>query len=111
MTAKQIDKLLISGLLQNCHQPELIETHISWVILCDHLVYKIKKPVHYTFIDFSTLEQRKYYCEKEIELNKRLTDDIYLDVQPIREKEGNLLLESNKGNVIDYAVRMRKVAR
>jgi uncharacterized protein len=111
MTAKQIDKLLISGLPQNCYQPELIETHISWVILCDHLVYKIKKPVHYSFIDFSTLEQRKYYCEKEIVLNKRITDDIYLDVQPISEKEGNLLLGSNKGNVIDYAVRMRRVDR
>ena len=77
MTKEQINKLLLEGEFpDNPQRPELIETHISWVFLCEHFVYKIKKPIHYSFLDFSTMEKRKYYCEREIELNKRLRDDI-----------------------------------
>src|SRR5665213_1150873 len=83
MTKEQIDTLHSGGKFpENTGIPELIETHISWVFLCDDFVYKIRRPIHYSFLDFSTIEKRKYYCEREIELNRRLTDDVYIDVQP-----------------------------
>lgn len=110
MTKEQIDKLLSDGEFpENHNRPELIETHISWVFVCDRFVYKVKKPVQYSFLDFSTLEKRKYYCNREVELNKRLTDDLYIDVQPIKEKSNNFFIGEHEGKIIDYAVRMRKL--
>jgi aminoglycoside phosphotransferase family enzyme len=86
MTKEQINKLLFNGKFpEDSIQRELIETHISWVLVCDQFVYKIKKPVHYSFLDFSTLEQRKHYCQREIDLNRRLTDKVYMYVQPVVE--------------------------
>ncbi|WP_018617473.1 hypothetical protein [Segetibacter koreensis] len=112
MTREQINKLIVKGKFpQNRHQPELVETHISWVILCDEFVYKIKKPIIYSFLDFSTLEKRKYYCEREVELNKRLTEDIYLDVQTVRETSGSISIDGEEGDIVDYAVKMRKIDR
>jgi aminoglycoside phosphotransferase family enzyme len=112
MTKEQIKKLLLDGdFPANPQRPQLIETHISWVFLCERLVYKIKKPIQYSFLDFSTLEKRKYYCEREIELNKRLTDDVYLDVQAVRELRGHYFIDGENGEIIDYAVRMRKLDR
>ena len=112
MTPEQISELILRGKFpENYSQPELVETHISWVLLADHFVYKIKKPVCYSFLDFSTLEKRKYYCEREVELNKRLTDGIYLDVQPVRNISGSFIIGGEDGEVIDYAVRMRKIDR
>jgi hypothetical protein len=81
------------------------------VILCDQFVYKIKKPVQYSFLDFSTAELRKHFCEREIELNRRLTTGIYLDVQEIRECHNSFIIGGNEGTVIDYAVRMNKMER
>jgi hypothetical protein len=112
MTREQINKLLLKGKRpKNCGQPELIETHISWVVVCDCFVYKIKKPVQYSFLDFSTLEKRRYYCQRELELNKRFTDDIYLDVQPVRETPCRLFIGGEEGQIVDYAVKMRKLDR
>ena len=112
MTKEQIVKLHSEGeFLGYTGRPDLVETHISWVFLCDRFVFKIKKPIRYSFLDFSTLEKRKYYCEREIELNSRLTNDMYLDVQPIREISGRYYVGSQSGEIIDYAVRMRKVDR
>lgn len=111
MTREQINNLIQNGLPENGPQSELVETHISWVLLCPQFVYKIKKPIQYSFLDFSTCEKRKYYCKREIELNKRLTHDIYLDVLPITEKYGNFFIGAVEGEVIDYAVRMRRVDR
>jgi len=71
---------------------ELIETHISWVILCDQFVYKIKKPVQYYFLDFSTLALRLHYCNREIELNKRLTQNLYIEVLPISEWQDKIIV-------------------
>ena len=70
---------------------------------------KLKKPIRYTFLDFSTLGSRKYFCEREIQLNRRLTDNVYLDVQPIYEWEGKFIIGREGGAPIDYAVRMWKV--
>ena len=57
---------------------ELIETHISWVFLAGDWVYKVKKPVDLGFLDFTTLERRRFFCEEEVRLNQRLTRDVYL---------------------------------
>lgn len=95
MTQEQID------ILTHTSGFELVETHISWVLISDSIVYKIKKPLTFSFLDFSTLAKRKHYCEAEVRLNKRLTDDIYIDVQPIEQS----------GSIMDYAVRMHKVDR
>ncbi len=59
---------------------ELIETHISWILLTGPFAYKIKKPVNLGFVDFSTLEKRRYYCREELRLNRRLAPMLYLDV-------------------------------
>jgi aminoglycoside phosphotransferase family enzyme len=72
-------------------------------------VYKIKKPIQYSFLDFSTIEKRKYYCEREIELNSRLTEDIYLGVKTIRELNGHFDIGSEAGSITDYAVEMKKL--
>jgi aminoglycoside phosphotransferase family enzyme len=112
MTKEHIVELLSAGEFPgDTGRPELVETHISWVFLYDRFVYKIKKPIRYSFLDFSTLEKRKYYCEREIELNKRLTHDIYLDVQPVVEISGRYYIGGQRGEVVDYAVRMRKLDR
>lgn len=110
MTKEQIDKLLANGEFpENEGQRELIETHISWVILCNQYVYKIKKPVHYSFLDFSTPVLRKHFCEREIELNKRLSDKIYIDVLPVYDRNNTYRIGGNEGPITDYAVRMYKI--
>lgn len=85
----------------------LIQTHISWILLTGPFAYKIKKAVNLGFLDFSTLEKRKYLCEEELRLNRRFSPDLYLEVVPIT---GNL--DSPRvgggGEVLEYAVKMRE---
>ena len=88
-------------------QIQLIETHISRVYLTGEYAYKIKKPVNFGFLDFSTLQQREFYCQEEIRLNRRLAPEIYLDVMPITQAHGQLQLNGS-GKVIEYAIRMRQ---
>ena len=57
---------------------ELMQTHISFVFLAGKFVYKVKKAVDFGFLDFTTLEKRHFFCEKELELNRRLCGDMYL---------------------------------
>ena len=59
---------------------QVIETHISWVLLTGPFAYKIKKPVNFGFLDFTSLEQRQHFCGEELRLNQRLTRDLYQDV-------------------------------
>jgi aminoglycoside phosphotransferase family enzyme len=89
---------------------ELVQTQISYVFLVDNLVYKIKKPVDFGFLDFTTLEKRQYYCLREIELNQRLCADTYLDVVTINRKNGEYRI-SGEGNIEEYAVKMRRLPR
>ena len=84
---------------------ELIETHISWVILTGDYVYKVKKPVDFGFLDFSSLEKRKFYCEEELRLNQRLAPDLYLDVLKITGTPDNAVLDGS-GEAFEYAVKM-----
>lgn len=84
----------------------LIETHISWVLLAGRYAYKIKKPVKPGFLDFSTLAQRKHFCEEELRLNRRLAPDIYLDVVLIGGVPDSPRIGA--APAIEYAVRMRR---
>ena len=86
---------------------ELIETHISQVFLTGDYAYKIKKPVDFGFLDFRTLAQRKFFCEEELRLNRRLAPDIYLEVVPITVSAGKIQLRG-AGEIIEYAIRMRQ---
>ena len=61
----------------------VVETHISWIVLTGPYAYKIKKPVNLGFLDFSTLAARRFYCDEELRLNRRLAADLYLDVVAI----------------------------
>lgn len=94
------------------HHPakiEVIETHISYVFIAGDFVYKVKKPVKFDFLDFTTLEKRKFYCEEEVRLNRRLAPDTYLDVVTISlDGRGNVKLGQGV-EVIDYAVLMKKL--
>ena len=105
---KLIDALLRPGAIDGSMKPpELIETHISWVLLTDEHAYKIKKPLALGFLDFSTLERRRFFCEEELRLNKLWAPDIYLDVVPITADNGLPRL-GGTGEPIEYAVRMRR---
>ena len=86
---------------------QLIETHISWVLLAGDYVYKIKKPVDLGYVDFSTLAQRERCCREEIRLNSRLAPGIYLDSVAIRGTPEKPRFDG-AGAAIEYAVRMRR---
>jgi aminoglycoside phosphotransferase family enzyme/predicted kinase len=89
---------------------ETVETHISWVFLAGPFAYKVKKPVNFGFVDYSTLEQRRHFCEEEARLNRRLAPDIYLDVVPVTLWADSLRFEG-AGEVVEYAVKMRRLPR
>jgi len=95
---------------------ELVQTHISWVLIGKEEVFKIKKPVKFSFLDFSSLERRKLFCEEEVRLNRRLSPDVYLGVVPITDTGGALSFgeaggPGGNGKTLDYAVRMKKLDR
>jgi len=83
----------------------IIETHISWVLLTGKYAYKIKKPVNFGFLDFSTLEKRRFFCHEEVRLNQRLAADLYLDIVPITGTPDQPIM-GGIGGAIEYAVRM-----
>ena len=87
----------------------LLETHISWILLFGRHAYKIKKAVNLGFLDFSSLQARRFYCEEEIRLNRRLAPKIYLDVIAIGGNPENPVL--GEYPAIEYAVRMRRFPR
>jgi uncharacterized protein len=92
----------------SCKDSGFVETHISWIVLTDHYAYKVKRPVKFSFLDFSTIEKRKFYCDQEVKLNKRLAPDMYLGVIPITNAS-ETKESSNKDDIIDYAVQMRRM--
>jgi aminoglycoside phosphotransferase family enzyme/predicted kinase len=84
------------------------ETHISLVCLTDRHAYKIKKPVSLGFLDFSTLDLRRFYCEQELTLNRRLSSGVYLEVVTLRWHNQHYTL-GDHGQIIDYALKMRRL--
>ncbi|HET7402440.1 MAG TPA: AAA family ATPase [Usitatibacter sp.] len=89
---------------------EVLETHISWVVLAGDFAYKVKKPVRLGFLDFGTLEWRRFYCEEELRLNRRTAPGLYLGVVPIAGKPPRVRV-GGKGSAIEYAVHMRRFAQ
>lgn len=85
----------------------VIETHISAVLLAGDYAYKVKKPVDFGFVDFSTLDRRRHFCEEELRLNRRFAPELYLDVVAIHGSSRAPRLDGD-GPVFEYAVRMRR---
>jgi uncharacterized protein len=86
-----------------------VQTHASDVFIAPPYVYKVKKPVDFGFLDFSTLEKRKLFCNIEVELNRRLCGGVYLGVEKITVKDGRLSI-GGAGDTVEYAVKMRKLS-
>lgn len=105
-----IDDLQNPGSLPDrTEKVSIVQTHISIVFVADEFVYKVKKAVNFGFLDFTTLEKRKYYCNQEVMLNRRLSKGIYLDVLPVRFNGERHILGGTSGEVVEYAVKMRRI--
>jgi len=87
---------------------KLVQTHISYVLLAGDFVYKIKKPVLFDFLDFTSLDKRKHFCEEELHLNRRLCPSLYLEVLPITQ-DGDTICLNGAGSAIDYCVKMARM--
>ena len=112
-SAVENQQVLIKALCQPSIFPHasndltLLETHISWVILCGDFAYKIKKALDLGFLDCTTLERRKFFCEEELRLNRRLAPELYLEVVPITGTEAQPSL-AGQGPALEYAVKMQR---
>jgi aminoglycoside phosphotransferase family enzyme len=85
----------------------MVQTHISFVFLTKDFVYKIKKPVNFGFLDFSTLDKRKFFCEKELQLNRRLCGEMYIEVVPINKSTSIKI--KGIGETVEYALKMKRM--
>jgi aminoglycoside phosphotransferase family enzyme len=92
---------------QNPGKIELIQTHISFILLTEKFVYKVKKAVNFGFLDFESIEKRRHFCEKEVEINRKLCGDMYLEVVPINK--ARIIKIKGKGKTVEYAVKMRHI--
>jgi hypothetical protein len=88
------------------HAVEQFETHLSWILVAGGLAYKFKKAVHLDFVDYSTLEARRFYCSEELRLNRRFSPRLYIDVVAISIEHGDACI-GGTGPALDYALRMR----
>lgn len=110
-----MDQAQIAALLNPAVYPvrtgsvQHLQTHISHLFLTDEEVYKIKKPVDFGFLDFTTLELRHHFCREELRLNRRLSPDIYREVVALRDDGTGGLRFDGTGAVREYAVRMRRM--
>jgi uncharacterized protein len=86
---------------------ELIQTHASYVFLTGKYVYKLKKSVNFGFLDYSTLAKRKYCLETELQLNKKIASELYLEVIPISDRDNKFTLDGS-GEIVEYALKMRQ---
>lgn len=109
-----MEQKLINRLLRPSTYPDttrnvtLIQTHISFLFLTDDYVYKFKKPVDLGFLNFTTLDRRRFYCEEEVRLNRRLCPDVYLGVVQLRESAEGITFHGS-GMIVEYAVKMRRL--
>jgi aminoglycoside phosphotransferase family enzyme/predicted kinase len=105
--ARQRVQALLSA-AERVGETRLLETHISWVLLAGDQAYKLKKPVNFGFLDFSSLGLREHYCREEVRLNRRLAPDVYLGVVPVTGSQNRPRLGDGEGELLDWAVRMRR---
>ena len=89
---------------------QLVETHMSWVLLTGEFAYKIKKPVCYSFVDLRSAERRAFYCTEELRLNRRFARNLYIEVCEVTASNGAACI-AGQGEVIEHAVRMRQFER
>jgi aminoglycoside phosphotransferase family enzyme len=109
MDKKQVEKIIENGSFPgSSKKTEMVETHISWIILTEDFAYKIKRPVKLSFLDFSTLDNRKHFCEEELRLNSRIEPEMYLDVLPVTKKL-EITENAQDEEVVDYALRMKRM--
>ena len=109
MDAKQLKSLLRpEAYPEPAEDVRLLQTHVSWIFLAGEFVYKIKKPVDFGFLNFSTLDRRLFYCHEEVRLNSRLCPELYLGVVPLREAPGGVSFRGS-GTVVDHAVKMKRL--
>lgn len=87
---------------------ELVQTHVSWIFLTDSHAYKIKKPVDFGFLNFTTIDRRRFYCNEEVKYNSRLCPSIYEGVVELRQTPAGVTFRGN-GQIIDYAVKMKRL--
>ena len=90
-------------------QVEHTQTHISHLFMTADYVYKVKKPVDFGFLDFTTAELREHYCREELRLNRRLSPEVYLDVVDICADAGGAVRVGGLGPVVEHAVHMRRL--
>lgn len=103
--AGRVSELLRPGFYgPGVRKVRMLQTHTSWVFLTGRHAYKVKKPVNFGFLDYTTLSARRFFCQEEFRLNRRLSPDIYLEVVTIGEQGGRLAL--GKGRPVDYALKM-----
>src|SRR5215471_16560005 len=88
---------------------EVHQTHISAVFLAGPYAYKIKKPVNPGFLDFSTPDKRRHFCEEEVRLNRRLAPDVYLGVVPVVQSPAVAVSVEGQGVVVEWAVKMQRL--
>ncbi|MEE8358330.1 MAG: hypothetical protein V3R82_02855 [Candidatus Hydrothermarchaeales archaeon] len=93
---------------EDVKEVRLLQTHISFIFLTGKYVYKIKKPVDFEFLNFTTLDRRKFFCEEEVRLNRRLCGDMYVGVVPITEQNGQIRINGG-GEIIEYAVKTKEL--
>jgi aminoglycoside phosphotransferase family enzyme/predicted kinase len=109
-----MDEWALKSLLKPEAYPEptssvsLVQTHVSFLFITDSFVYKIKKPVDFGFLNFTTIDRRRFYCNEEVRLNRRLCPDTYLGVVALRETPSGATF-CGDGNIIDYAVKMKRL--
>jgi aminoglycoside phosphotransferase family enzyme len=111
---------MLSSMIEDLLKPEalpdptkrvlLVQSHISLVFVADEFVYKVKKPVNFGFLDFTSFEKRAFYCRQELNLNRRLAKDIYLGVLPIRFDGKKYSMRSRKGEIVEHAVKMKRIS-
>jgi aminoglycoside phosphotransferase family enzyme len=99
---------LSSGVSAPSGAVQLLQTHIFFVLLAGDYVRMIKKPADMGFLDYTTPEMGRFYCEEEVRLNSRLCSDTYLGVVAIATADGKIVLDAARGTVVDYVVKMRR---
>lgn len=107
--AQKVAALSDCAIYSHCAQVDVIETHMAWVFLAGELVFKMKKPVQYEFLNFTTLSAREFTCREELRLNRRLAPDIYLDVVPLKLDRVGALTFAGDGPVVEWLVKMKRL--
>ena len=115
MNAPHIDQQEVIAFLSSpsaygpaCHRVDRIDTHISVVFLAADRAYKLKRAVHLPYVDYSTLEMRRRFCEAEVRLNRRTAADLYLGVLPVSRTENGTLAIAGPGGPVEWVVQMRR---